>query len=57
MTVENFIRIVLTVTEKIEKSPKLIVFRHFWANFGCFSHHTHTIVVPLPLRSQEHLWV
>ena len=41
MTVENF------VFEKIEKSQKLLVFCHFWANFGCFSHPRHTILMSL----------
>ena len=34
MTVENFVRIVWTVFEKIEKSRKMFVVGHFWANFG-----------------------
>ena len=38
MTVENFVRIVWTVFEKIEKSRKTTVFGHFWANFGYVSH-------------------
>ena len=38
MTVENFVRIVWTVFEKIEKSQKMAVFGHFWAYFGYVSH-------------------
>ena len=47
MTVQNFIRIVWTVFEKIEKVEKSLFFGHFWANFGCFSHPNHTILMPL----------
>ena len=36
MTVENFVRIVWRDFEKIEKSRKMAVFCHFWANFGLF---------------------
>ena len=38
MTVENLLRIVWTVFEKIEKSRKTAIFGHFWANFGYVSH-------------------
>ena len=38
MTVENFVRIVWTVFEKIEKVEKWLFFGHFWANFGYVSH-------------------
>ena len=38
MTVENFVRIVWTVFEKIEKNQKMTFFGHFWANFGYVSH-------------------
>ena len=38
MTVQNFIQIVWTVFEKIEKTRKMAVFGHFWANFGYVSH-------------------
>ena len=38
MTVENFVRIVCTVFEKIKKSRKLAIFCHFRANFGYVSH-------------------
>ena len=55
MTVENLLRIVWTVFEKIEKSRKTAIFGHFWANFGCFSHPSHTIL--MPLRTQGPLWV
>ena len=55
MTVENFVRIVWTVFEKIEKSRKMAAFGHFWANFGCFSHPSDTIL--MPLRLQGPLWV
>ena len=43
MTVENFVRIVWTVFEKIENSKNGC----FWAYFGCFSHRSHTILMPL----------
>ena len=36
MTVENFVRILWTVFEKIEKSRKMAVFWTFLANFGIF---------------------
>ena len=45
MTVENFVRIVWTVFEKIEKSRKMAVFGHFWLfltfqsyDFDAFEH-------------------
>ena len=38
ITVENFVRIVWTVFEKIEKIEKWLFFGHFWANFGYVSH-------------------
>ena len=38
MTVENFVRIVWTIFEKLEKKSKNDVFSHFWANFGYVSH-------------------
>ena len=39
MTVENFVRIVWTAFEKIEKKSKNgCFFGHFWANFGYVSH-------------------
>ena len=39
ITVENFVRIVWTVFEKIEKKSKNgCFFGHFWANFGYVSH-------------------
>ena len=38
MTLENFVWIVWTVFEKIEKVKKWLFFGHFWANFGYVSH-------------------
>ena len=37
---------------EVEKWP---FFDHFWANFGCFSQPSHTIL--MPLRTQGPLWV
>ena len=49
--VKNFVRIAWS----FEKIEKWLFFGHSWANFGCFSHPSHTILTPL--RTQEPLWV
>ena len=51
---EKIARIVRKGFEKIEKVQKGAIFGHFRANFGCFSHHSHTIL--MPLLSQGPLW-
>ena len=35
---------------KIEKSRQMAVFGHFWVNLGCFSHPSHTILMPLRMQ-------
>ena len=47
MTVENFVRIVWTVFEKIEKSRKMAVFGLILARLANFGHVSHIPVIRL----------